>query len=248
MKTTLPVLLAFLLLGFARADELKEPKVVNGQLEFKSRRAAFDGIDVGLVGDTRKYIAGEPDSPQRAIWHFEKFPKSLTMAQGDIVSTKLRCSQFHLVKAVAPGAGIVVRVVSHTCPQVPPDLQQKGEWQWAGKDAKALKEQYEKELAAYQARKIDPARADMEGWKATNALAEKYGYYEIRLPNVLDLVKTDIDLPAGLFRNALKKDREVGADRKPKRALVSVYVKCDTPGLLVGMEEGDCYFIEKVAP
>lgn len=253
MKTTPLGLLILLPLWAVRADEPEAPKgdaAVRGRLEFKSRRAAFDGTDVGQAGNPRKYIAGDPDSPHRAIWHFEKLPKGVAAPPGDVVPAKLTCSHFHLVKAAAPGARVVVRAVSHTCPQVPPDMQQKGEWQWVGKNSKgkSLKDQYQDDVAAYRAKKIDPAKPDADGWKAANALAEKYGYYETRLTAVLDLVEADIDLPAGLFRNALKNDAEVGADGKPKRPMVSIYLHCETPGLLLGMREADLRLVEKVAP
>jgi hypothetical protein len=155
-------------------------------------------------------------------------------------------------------------VVSHTCPQVSPNLQQKGEWQWLPKTGaakgKTLQEQYRDDVAAYRAKKIDPqaAEPDSEGWKAANALAEKYGYYEVRLPKVLELVVTRIDLPAGVFRNALKNAPGVGADGKPEqlarsraeevRSLISIYVKCETEGLLLGVNETDLYIAEKVTP
>lgn len=259
MKPILLILLAFLLSVRApvRADEPpKTPKrvgEVRGCLQFKSRKMNFKGIDVGVEPDTRKYIAGDPDSPQRAIWTFEQLPKSLAAAPGDVVSVKLTCSHFYLTTPVGQGAQVVIRVVSHTCPQVPP-LQQKGEWQWLLKNGdvkgKTLQEQYRDDVAAYRANKIDPqaAKPDSEGWKAANALAEKYGYYEVRVPKVLDLVQTSIDLPAGVFRNALKNDPTVGADGKPEWPLVSIYVKCESKGLLLGVNETDLHIVEKALP
>jgi hypothetical protein len=263
MKPTLLILLAFLLSAQApvRADD--PPKTpdgtgeVRGHLKFKSlknRKTEFEGIDVGVEGDTRKYIGGAPGSPQRAIWEFEKLPKSLTTATGDVVQLKLTCSHFYLTKPVGRAAQVVIRVVSHTCPQVQPDLQQKGEWQWVPRkveaNGKTLHEQYLDDVAAYRDKKIDlqAAKPDDEAWKAASALAEKYGYYEVRVPKFLDLVETSIDLPAGGFRNSLKNDREVGADGKPVRPLVSIYVKCETEGLLLGVKETDLYITEKVPP
>lgn len=247
MKTTLLASLAFLLtaLSNVRADDPKDSKKeVRGRLEFKSRRA-FDGIDIGQEGNALRYITGDPDSPQRAIWSFENIPKGMMTASGDFVAAKFKCSHFSLVKQALPGAQILVRVVSHTCPQQPPDVRQKGEWQWVGK--KILLDQYQDDVASYRAKKIDPEKPNEEGWKAANALAEKYGYYETRLPIVFDQVETDIAIPTGLFRNALKHDPEVGTDGKPKRPLVSIYVKCETCGLLLGMMETDLHLVEKLA-
>ncbi len=234
--------------GGAPTKEKVEP--IRGKLEFKSRKADFDGTDVGNENDPRKYIAGHPDSPQRAIWGFEKFPRGLTTAPGDVVPAKLTCSIFRLARNTPNAVEVVVRVVSHTCPQAPPTIQQKDEWQWVGEigeKGKTAKERYEDAFVAYKAKKIDPgvAKPNAEDWKAANELAEKFGYYEVRLPKVLDGVETDFDIPAGLFRNAMKGDPETGADGKPKRPRVSVYVKCETPGLLIGMEEADFHLVEK---
>ncbi len=234
-----------------KSDKASGDVRVSGQLQFKSRKVDFEGTNVGQENDPRKYIAGHPDSPQRAIWNFDKVPKSLTSAPGDVVPVKLTCTTFPLTKQAGPSAQVLIRAVSHNCPQAPPTQQQKGEWQWAdntvGPNGKVPGDQYEQDLVGYRDKKIHPesARPDAEDWKAANALAEKYGYYEVRLPKVLDLVETNIDLPSGLFRNALKNDPELGADGKPKRARVSIYVKCKTTNLLIGMAEPDLYLVEK---
>jgi hypothetical protein len=259
------VLLSLLAPGFipaqlstVRADEPPNaPKEagevrVRGQLQFKSRKVDFDGTSVGREGDPRRYIAGHPDSPQRGIWQFETLPKSLTTAPGDVVKARFKCSHF-VLQDVGTEAQVVIRVVTHTRPQAPPDRQQKGEWQWAdntvGPKGRTPREQYQDDVAAYRARMIDPADAEpgTEGWKAANELAEKYGYYEVRLPKVFDLQETTFDLPAGLFRNATKNAPKAGPDGTRKRPLVSVYVGCETAGLLLGMCETDLYLVERTA-
>ena len=61
-----------------------------------------------------------------------------------------------------------------------------------------------------------------------------------------------IEIPAGLFRNALQgdpgavKDPRTGAEVPFPR--VSVYVKCETPGQLLGMAEPDLYLLEYEQP
>ena len=55
------------------------------------------------------------------------------------------------------------------------------------------------------------------------------------------------ELPAGLIRNALASKRETDADGKPKRPLVTVLVKCELAGLLIGMQESDFYLAGKLA-
>jgi len=226
--------------GQPTAPKVGGNQPVYGLLQFKSLRADFDGIDAGQEADPRKYIAGDPDSSQRAVWEFNAFPRALTAAPGDIVQAKLTCSTFHLVKAAPRSVQVVIRVVSHTCPQAPPAAARRGDWQWVREDSivkgAAVQKQYQEDVAAYRAKKIDPEaeKPDADGWKAANALAEKYGYYEVRLPKVLDGVETTIDLPAGVFRNALKNEPETDARGAAKRPRVSVFAKCETTGVLLG--------------
>lgn len=227
---------------------------VRGRLQFKSAAADFAGIDVGREVDPRKYITGHPVSTDRAVWSFDAVPRDLATAPGEVVSAKLTCSLYHTVKAAPGGVPVVVRVVSHNCPQVPPAAARRGEWLWVREGSlekgQALQKRYQDDVAAYRARKIDPEaeKPDADGWKAANALAEKYGYYEVRVSKVLDGVETTIDLPAGLFRNALKNDPETDARGVPKRPRVSVLVKCETVGVLLGMAEPDLSLVVRPAP
>ena len=199
---------------------------IDGALQFQSRAAAFTGTDVGRAGNVRKYISGHPNSPQRAVWGFDALPPGVKSAPGDVVPAKLTCSIFRVGKNTPPGVQVTVRVVSHTCPQVPDQL--RAEWKWVGDKAdaqkKTLKEQYDEEVAAYRAKKVDPGaeKPDAASWKAANELAEKYGYYEVTVPKVFDFAEATIDLPAGLLRNALKHEPKAHADGTPKRPLVSV--------------------------
>ena len=73
--------------GSGPPEAQKEPvdAPIRGQLQFKSRKADFDGIGIGDEFDKRRYIVGHPDSPQRGIWQLETLPKSLTTAPGDVV-------------------------------------------------------------------------------------------------------------------------------------------------------------------
>src|SRR5258708_4671745 len=120
---------AFLFSAFSvLADESPKKGEVRGKLEFKSRKVDFEGVDVGQEGNDRKYVAGHVDSPHRAIWNFDKFPKSFTTE--DTVMVKLKCSHFKLTTQDGPGAVVVIRAVSHTCMQIAPTREEKGEWQW----------------------------------------------------------------------------------------------------------------------
>ena len=245
-KVTLLILSALFLVQCSLGAPVPpdRPVEIRGKLHFKSRKADFEGTNVGQEGDDRLYIHGHPISPQRAIWTFDKLPKSYMTANGDAVQVKLKCSHFAMTKQDGQGALVVIRAVSHTCPQVPPNMQQEGEWQWVNRDQK---EQFHSDMLDYRARKIDPREPQpgAEDWKAANTLAEKFGFWEVEVPKVPDLKDVGVNLPAGLFRNALKNPQKVGADGKPERPLVSIYVKCETKGLLIGVMESDMYLVAK---
>jgi len=220
------------------------PEEIRGKLHFKSRKADFEGTNVGQEVDERLYIAGSRMSPQRAIWTFDKVPKGFMTAKGDTVQVKLKCSHFALTNQDGSGALLVIRAVSHTCPQVPPNPQQQGEWQWVNSDKQ---KQFHAEMRDYRAKKIDPKgpQPGPEDWKAANALAEKFGFWEVEIPKVPELKDVGVNLPAGLFRNALKNPQKDGADGKPERPLVSVYMKCETTGLMIGVMESDMSLVAK---
>ncbi len=201
---------------------------IRGRLQFgslpshlRAEQKPFEGITVDGVGnDHRKYIAGSPVSYHRAIWHFDKLPQTLMVSE-DAISAKLTCSIFPIAKRAPDDAVITVRVVSHTCPQTPPNRDDAGEWHWT--DAE-VQRSYQKRAEGYTAKgsNLRNAKLGTDDWKAVNQLAEEYGYYEVQLPPVFDRTETNIDLPVSLFRNALKSKPEVDANGKPKRPLASI--------------------------
>ena len=86
------------------------------------------------------------------------------------------------------------------------------------------------------------ARPDSPVWKATNALAEEFGYFEIGGKEVFDYQVMGVEVPAGLFRNALKTAPPKDAAGKPLPRL-SVFVKCESDGQLLGAAEPDLYLL-----
>jgi len=100
-------------------------------------------------------------------------------------------------------------------------------------------------------------------WGAVNDLAKKYGYYEKSGKEIFDYHTDKIAVPVGLFENAQAempkakdgKTKPVGLfenaqaempkakDGKTNPPRVSVYVKCDTRGQLLGMASGDLYLL-----
>lgn len=223
---------------------------VRGKLEFKSRKADFEGTNVGREFDYRKYIAGDPMSPQRAVWQFVTFPAALAKADADAVPVEFTFDVFKLTKG-EENKGVVTnfRVVTHACPQVPPK-DTSGEWEWVNKDDYARYKAEVEELRR-AGRGPEGARPGSDGWKAANELAEKYGYYELRGQEVYDYAVGGIPLPAGLFRNAQQGNPApvINADgQSVPGPRVSVYVKCESRGQLLGMAEPDLYLLEANQP
>jgi hypothetical protein len=230
---------------------------IRGRLEFASRKADFDGTNVGREFDYRRYIAGHPDSPQRAIWHFYEIPAAMKTAAGDAVPVEFTFDIYKLTKGVEnEGVGVTFRVVTHQSPQAAPKLDQRGEWQWADKPGEERgrgedrRKAYESDLNALPKGTAN-ARPGTPGWTNLNELAQKHGYFELRGKEVFDYAVGRIEIPAGLFRNAAEGDPgiEEGRDgvRRPRPRL-SIYVKCESPGQLLGMAEPDLYLLEANQP
>ena len=91
------------------------------------------------------------------------------------------------------------------------------------------------------------ARPDAPVWKAANALAEEFGYFEVGGKEVFDYQVMGVEVPAGLFRNALKAAPPRDKDNKPLPRL-SVFVKCESDGQLLGAAEPDLYLLRNEMP
>lgn len=241
----------------ARSETAKARVPVRGKLEFASRKADFDGTNVGREFDYRKYIAGHPESPQRAIWHYFEIPAAMKSPGGDVVPIEFTFDVFKLTKGVEnQGVDVTFRIVTHNVPQSPPRLDQRGDWQWTDKPGETRgagedrRRAYEAELAALP-RGTANARPGTPGWATMNELARKHGIYEIRGKQIFDYAVSSVDVPAGLFRNAAEGDPGVEEGRdgnKRPRPRLSVYVKCESGGQLLGMAEPDLYLLESNQP
>jgi len=231
-----------------------------GKLEFASRKADFDGTNVGREFDYRRYIPGDPTAPHRAIWQYYEIPSSMKSAAGDAVPVEFTFDVFKLTKGVEnKPVDVTFRVVTHQAPQVAPRQDQRGEWQWGdlpgepGGGGEIRKRAYDADVAALVARETGAinAKPGTPGWAAINELAQKHGYYERRNVGVFDYAIGRIEIPAGLFRKAAEGDPgvEEGKDgnRRPRPRL-SIYVKCEDGGQLLGMAEPDLYLLEANQP
>jgi hypothetical protein len=171
-------------------------------------------------------------------------------AANDRVPVEFTFDIFKLTKGEQnKGAGVSFRFVTHNAKQEQPTGA--GEWPWADK---AKEKAYQERLKDLQRRgvSIEGARPGTEAWAEVNKLAEEFGCFEYRGKEVFDYQVMGLEIPAGLFRNAqlgnpgTVKDPRTGKDVPAPR--LSVYVKCETPGQLLGMAEPDLYLLEYEQP
>ncbi len=241
----------------AREETYKARVPVRGKLEFKSVQAQFrtekrdfEGTNVGREFEYRKYIGGDPASPQRAIWSFVTIPPDLATAANDRVPVEFTFDVFKLTKGEQnKGVGVSFRFVTHNARQEQPTAA--GDWPWVDRERE---KQYQERVKDLERRGLNPeaARPGTPAWEEVNKLAEEFGIFELRGKSVFDYQVMGIEVPSGVFRNALQgdpgtvKDPVTGAETPFPR--FSVYVKCETPGQLLGMAEPDLYLLEYEQP
>jgi hypothetical protein len=247
----------------ARAETYKARVPYRGKLEFKSLVAAerlekkeFEGTNVGREFDYRRYIAGAEISPQRAIWKFATVPGDMTRAADDVVPVEFTFDIFKMTKGEQDkGAITKFQFVTHNVPLRPPaksagSLEPMGEWRWVLKDRE---DAYHARVAEKKAQGLDVqnlaiAKPDNKPvWEAVNELAEEFGFYEIKGKEVFDYQVMSVEIPAGLFRNAMKNDPGKDSAGNPLPRF-SVYVKCESEGQLLGAAEPDLYLLQNEMP
>jgi ABC-type transport system involved in multi-copper enzyme maturation permease subunit len=242
----------------ARQETYKARVPVRGKLEFGSLEAQyrrekkeFTGENVGREFDYRRYIAGHPLSAQRAIWHFDRVPTSLATVPGDRVPVEFTFDIYRMTKGEQNrGVSVHFRFVTHQALQRPPRPNEGGEWHWRDEQRE---QEYRKAVEQLRARGINPDAAvpGTPAWDEANKLAEQFGFFEIRGKEVFDYTVMGVEIPAGLIRNALQGEppRIKGKDGQERPApRLSVYVKCESPGQMLGMAEPDLYLLEYEQP
>jgi hypothetical protein len=238
-----------------------------GKMEFRSIVAAdrsekkeFSGTNVGREFDYRRYITGSVNSPQRIIWKFASVPAELASMKGDKVTVEFTFDIFKMTKGVQnKGAEVTFQFVTNAVAlkqplrsEVSDDRDVRTEWKWLSKEKF---DAYNAKVAAYEARNIKPldqtqARPPVGDekaapeWEAVNQLAEEFGYYELRNKEVFDYQVMRIEVPAGLFRNALANT----PDKDPALPRLSVYAKCESEGQMLGAAEPDLYLLQNEIP
>ncbi|MFO0938987.1 MAG: hypothetical protein U0798_20995 [Gemmataceae bacterium] len=236
-------------------DETYRSRVpVRGDMVLRSRKADFDGTNVGREFDYRKYIAGDPSSPQRAIWSYSRVPSSLTNNPNG-VRCEFTFDIFRLTKG-EENKGVTCSIVfaTHACPQVPPTEVRDGKWKWVDRAKETeFKQEAAKLLTEITGREqnadsvagiLGGAKPNTKEWEVASKLAEKYGFFEVPAVEVYDFHPTSVLVPDGFFKNAA-----AGNPPKDERGAVAprmqVFVKCESSSQMLGMAKNDLYILEE---
>jgi ABC-type transport system involved in multi-copper enzyme maturation permease subunit len=225
MSIVLAVMTAFSLLYVLRGidpeaaeESLKARVPLYGNLTF----VGTAGDSVGREWDYRKYIAGGSNSKHRAVWRFEELPPDLATRK-DKVRCEFAFDIFRTTKG-EENKGVFCTFTFQT-------------WHWDPKQQDEYNQERERELSK------PGANPD----EVTDRLARKYGYYQFPSKEVVDYHTLSIDVPPGLFENALE-----GAAQRPadpdnpgqKVPEMQLFVKCESRTQYLGVAKHDLYLLD----
>lgn len=237
----------------AQEESYKARVTDRGTLTFKAFRSSYDGTNVGREFEYRRYIGGSPSTRERAIWAFNDVPGNLTRRDRDSVPVEFTFDIFRLTKGVENrGVDCNIRICAWQVGQVPSPTQGEGLWYWTNKSES---EKYEAERQAINdklktggygtgyERSLDFAKPGTPTWDLVDGLARKYGFFEVPSVEAYDYRPCSIVVPVGLFAKAAEGATPRDEDGKPLPRF-SIYVKCLSPGQMLGMAEADLYVVE----
>jgi ABC-type transport system involved in multi-copper enzyme maturation permease subunit len=205
----------------AAAESLKARDPWYGTLLFENTKDPRQADSVGREWDYRSYISGPlagVEVPATAVWRFTEPSSSLGARQ------KVLCEFAFDIYRTTKGyenRGVNCSFVFTT---------------WKFKK--------ETENAAKKKRRalLDENKSENE---ADNAVAEEFGIFEIPAKQISDYHTLSIDLPGGLFKNAIPVDaaerRAMTEAGKSGVAPIMVRVACLSPTQYVGMARYDLY-------
>ncbi|HVS38301.1 MAG TPA: ABC transporter permease, partial [Gemmataceae bacterium] len=207
----------------AAAESLKARAPLFGALSFENTDDPKLGVSVGDEWSYRSYISapigGEP--PQTAVFHFTDLPGSFAQPNHKPIRCEFTFAIYRAYKGEKEGRGIGCDFVFQT---------------WRFDPAKL--DEYRKERKT----EINKGRAEAD---VDDALAEKYGYFEVNNYPVKNFHTMTRDLPAGLFRNAEQDDKawrkSLNDQRKAVPDPLEVRVRCLDKQEYVGMARYDMY-------
>jgi ABC-type transport system involved in multi-copper enzyme maturation permease subunit len=202
----------------AAAESLKAREPLYGELHFENTGDPNKATNVGREWDYRSYITGpQPGQPtQYAIWDFASVPSSLGNRQS------VRCEFGFDIYRTTKGLenrGVPCGFVFQT-----------SHFDRAKRDA------YQQERSERLKAPGDRSVLDID-----NELSEKYGYYEVPAKEVVDYHTQSVEVPAGLFRNAVQPMPALKNSKGEVQPTLEVRVHCDSRTQYVGMARPDLY-------
>lgn len=186
-----------------------------GDLQFLGPKADFKGESVGREWEYRKFIAGGPSSPHRAVWAFRALPTRLD-ERGD-VPCEFAFDIFRTRRADREGQGVSCTFTFVTRTWSP-----------------GLQDEYQRARRKLEERKPPPSEAEV-----AEQLASQFGYYEFRSKEITDYHTQSFRVPAGIFKSAQK-----AADKADGNPVLWVVVKCETPSQFIGVAKRDLYLLD----
>jgi ABC-type transport system involved in multi-copper enzyme maturation permease subunit len=186
-----------------------------GDLGFRGRQPDFRGEMVGREWEYRRYIAGGPNSSQRAVWDFRSLPTRLD--ERPDVPCEFAFDIFRTRRPEREGQGVSCTFAFVTRAWHPARLAD-----------------YQRDRKQLEERNPPPSEAEV-----AEALAARYGYFEYRSKEIHDYHTVGFRVPVGLFKNA--REAAPKADDLP---VVRVEVKCETPSQFIGVAKRDLYLLD----
>ncbi len=200
----------------AQAESMRARVPVYGELDIQPK-----GENVGREWEYRRYIAGGAQSNYRAIWTFPELPSRLAARDKTPVPCEFSFDVFRTTKGIE-NQGVLCSFTFQT-----------RNWEPA---------QISKYTQERERRKSQP---NADASVIDEELAQQYGYFELRSKQIFDYHTMSLDVPAGLFKNALETSAPSGADKKgERRPALQIIVKCDSPTQYVGVAKRDLYLLE----
>ncbi len=215
----------------AAAESLMARVPAFGQITFEgtplNEKGENKGESVGREWNYRSYITGPtpPRPRQTAVWNFAALPASV--AKRPVVRCEFTFDVFRLDKGFENK--------NPTCSFVFQTWRFKKGSEDRYKQKRNDEERAQKDLNSQKPRSEQKTAQEIEN-EVADQLAEEFGYFEKVSKPVVDYHTETIDIPGGLFRNALK-----GPLPDPEAA-VQVRVQNDTRSGQIGMARYDLYF------
>jgi ABC-type transport system involved in multi-copper enzyme maturation permease subunit len=220
LMTTLSVV--YVLRGIdpeAAAESLKAREPLYGDLHYENTSDRSKATNVGREWDYRSYITAVPQNqpPQYAVWEFTSVPSSLANRK------TVRCEfTFDIYRTTK---GFENRGVS--C---------EFQFQTANFD-KTQRDKYNSARTDLQKQPNRPTDSEID-----DRLAEEFGYYMVPAKDITDYHTLYLDVPAGLFRNALKRQPTARSATEETPPPLQVRVRCRSQTQYVGMAKYDLYW------